>query len=98
MPLYTIVEQRKARGFPLGAELTTVKRKSEDRFHVGDRMTLGIKPFQEVRITEAVPANNPAGENVTYVIEYMSDVDRQAGGSLVSFVQSYLRTSRIKFY
>jgi hypothetical protein len=98
MPIYTIVEQRKARGFPLGYELAKQTRKSEDRFHVGDRLSLSIKPFNELRIVEAIPADNPAGVNVTYVVEYMSDVDKQAGGDLVAFPNNYLHLKRNRFY
>lgn len=98
MPLYTIVEQREAKGFPLGPEIAKVKRKSEDRFHVGDKISISKKPFEEFKIVEAIPATNPEGVDVTYVVEYMSDLNKQAGGDIIAFPSYILRRKRTQFW
>ena len=98
MPLYTIAEMPKAKGMPLGSELTTQTRKSEDRFHVGDKLVVPTKPNQILKIAYSVPADNPAGQDVTYVVEYMSDLDKQAGGDIVGFPQYYLNRKRTQFW
>ena len=98
MPIYTIQECGIASGEPLGEILVTQKRKSEDRFHIGDRIVVGTKPNQTLKIVYSIPTNNPAGENVTYVIEYMSDIDKEAGGDLVAFPSYYLRRKKTQFW
>jgi len=91
MPIYTIQEIPKARGFPPGEVLGTQKRKSEDRFHIGEKIVLPrVKPNQELKIVSSNPTANPAGVDVTYYVEYMSDLEKQAGGSIVGFPSYYV--------
>ena len=98
MPLYTIQECAIASGEPLGEILATQKRKSEDRFHVGDRLVVATKPNEPLKIAFSIPSNNPAGENVTYVVEYMSDLEKTAGGSIIGFMSNYLRNKKTRFW
>lgn len=98
MPIYTIQEQEKASGEPLGEELTKQTRKSEDRFHIGEKIVVGTKPNQILRIIRSIPSDNPPGVNVTYVVEYMSDIDEQAGGDLVAFPLYFMRRKKTQFW
>ena len=99
MPIYTIQECPKARGEPAGEVLGTQKRKSEDRFHVGDKIVLPRVTFsKELRIVSSVPTDNPAGEDVTYLVEYMADIAKMIGGDPVAFPELFIHRKRIRFW
>lgn len=71
-------------------EIAKIERKPEDRPHPGDFITIKIFPTQEFKITRSIPSNNPANVTVTYVVEYVSDLQLIAPGGPAAFAQYYL--------
>lgn len=86
---YIIAEESKASGFPLN-EIGRVSQPVEFRPRVGQIIRIGTRINQDLRITRCIPPDNPPDVQVTYVIQYMSDVDKIAGGSLKGFEQFYI--------
>ncbi len=64
------------------------------RPRVGDQIKIADFPNQIFKITRSIPSNNPAGEAVTYVVEYESDRNRIAGGSVSSFAEYFIRSQK----
>lgn len=61
------------------------------RPRVGDLIKHADFPTDLFKVVESVPAGNPAGQAVTYILEYDSDRQLLAGGSIPAFPNYYLR-------
>lgn len=83
--------------FEPGDVANEVKRIDADpawRPLVGDLIRFSDIPHETFRITRSIPSTNPETQNVTFIVEAMSDVEAIAGGSIAGFDQFYLDSQK----
>lgn len=73
-------------------ELRSITADEDLRPRVGDQIKLEDYPTEIFKITRCIPADNPEGQEVTYIVEYESDRNLIAGGSIANFPQHFVRS------